>query len=250
MERRSGADRRTARNEYLNAVSPSETMRERPTCGMTSAPVSVESLTQHFTDAGARSLCKEAKGTLFIQGERASHIYFVIQGRLQCSVNSAHGRIGTIALYAAGDFLGEVSLIAQPHPHSATATTDCELLALESARMQNLLQTDQRVASYFTNFLLRRTLETQADLVDQLLNPTEKRLARVLLLLSNYECAGSPEPITQVTHDMLAHRVGTTRARITYFMNKFRNTGLIEYRHGEIKVRKGLSYLLRDELDE
>jgi CRP-like cAMP-binding protein len=110
---------------------------------------------------------------------------------------------------------------------------------MNSAQMRALLHKKRAASLYFTNFLLQRTLDVQADLVDHLFNSSEKRLARVLLLLANFGHEGRLEPITNVTHDMLAQRVGTTRARVSFFMNKFRRLGLTDY-NGTIKVHSGL----------
>jgi CRP-like cAMP-binding protein len=189
---------------------------------------------------GARSLRVHGKSVVFEQGQRADSIYYIASGRIETTVISLQGKVGTIALYSKGDFVGETSLTEQPlYLDTATAVTDAELLVLTSDQMHGVLNQERRVAAYFTNFLLERTLDVQADLVDHLFNSSEKRLARVLLLLANFGRSGRLEPITNVTHDMLAQRVGTTRARVSYFMNKFRRLGLIDY-NGSIKVHSGL----------
>jgi CRP/FNR family cyclic AMP-dependent transcriptional regulator len=197
-------------------------------------------LTKLLLAGGARRVWKRANSLLFAQGERSESIYFIVSGRVESSVLSPQGKEGTIALFAKGDFVGEASLTQQPlYLDSATTVTESDLLVLDSEQMRALHQENERVAVYFTNFLLNRTLDVQADLIDHLFNSSEKRLARVLLLLANFGNEGRLEPITNVTHDMLAQRVGTTRARISYFMNKFRRLGLIEY-NGEIIVHSGL----------
>jgi CRP/FNR family cyclic AMP-dependent transcriptional regulator len=183
---------------------------------------------------------KRPKAILFAQGERSEFIYYIVQGRVESSVLSPHGKEGTIAVLNKGDFVGEASLTRQPlYLDTAAAVTECDLLVLDSEQMRLVYEENERVAAYFTSFLLQRTLDVQADLIDHLFNSSEKRLARVLLLLANFGHEGRLEPITNVTHDMLAQRVGTTRARISYFMNKFRRLGLIEY-NGEIRVHSGL----------
>jgi CRP-like cAMP-binding protein len=200
----------------------------------------VATLAKLLLAAGAQRIRKRPKSLLFAQGERSDTIYFIISGRVESSVVSPQGKEGTIALFAKGDFVGEASLTQQPvYLDSATAVTECDLLVLDSEHMRGLHQRSARVAVYFTDFLLKRTLDVQADLIDHLFNSSEKRLARVLLLLANFGKEGRLEPITNVTHDMLAQRVGTTRSRISYFMNKFRRLGLIEY-NGEIRVHSGL----------
>jgi CRP/FNR family cyclic AMP-dependent transcriptional regulator len=197
-------------------------------------------LVKTLVAGGARTLRKSAKSVVFVQGQRSDSIYYIVQGRVTTTVLSQQGKEGTIALYTKGDFVGEASLTKQPlYLDSATAVTDCELLVLTNDQMRNVLRTKEPAALYFTNFLLQRTLDVQADLVDHLFNSSEKRLARVLLLLANFGHEGRLELITNVTHDMLAQRVGTTRARVSFFMNKFRRLGLIEY-NGTIKVHSGL----------
>ena len=189
---------------------------------------------------GARRMRMRPGAIIFAQGEHSEFVYFIVQGRVQSSVTSPQGKEGTIAEFKKGDFVGEASLTAQPlYLDTATAINDCEILALGSEAMRVIHQDNERFAAYFTGFLLQRTLDVQADLIDHLFNSSEKRLARVLLLLANFGHEGRLEPITNVTHDMLAQRVGTTRARISYFMNKFRRLGLIDY-NGEINVHSGL----------
>lgn len=189
---------------------------------------------------GAKRLHKAAKSPVFAQGVLSDSIFYIVKGKVETSVVSKQGKEGTIAQYKAGDFVGEASLTQQSlYLESATAINDCELLSLNKDQMREVLRKEPRAGIYFTNFLLQRTLDVQADLVDHLFNSSEKRLARVLMLLANFDHDGRLEPINHVTHEMLAQRVGTTRARITHFMNKFRRLGLIEY-NGAIKVHSGL----------
>lgn len=203
-------------------------------------PLTPAALIKTLIAGGARSLIKRAKAAVFVQGQPADSIYFVVRGRVETTVVSRQGKEGAIALCTKGDFVGEACLTPLPlYLDSASAVTDCELLVLSSAQMRAVLHKKRGAAVYFTNFLLQRTLDVQADLIDHLFNSSEKRLARVLLLLANFGREGRLEPITHVTHDMLAQRVGTTRARVSFFMNKFRRLGLIEY-IGTIKVHSGL----------
>jgi CRP/FNR family transcriptional regulator, cyclic AMP receptor protein len=203
-------------------------------------PLTQAALIKALIAGGARSVIKRAKAVVFVQGEPADSIYFIVRGRVETTVVSRQGKEGAIALCTKGDFVGEASLTPLPlYLDSASAVTDCELLVMSSAQMRALLHKKRAASLYFTNFLLQRTLDVQADLVDHLFNSSEKRLARVLLLLANFGHEGRLEPITNVTHDMLAQRVGTTRARVSFFMNKFRRLGLIDY-NGTIKVHSGL----------
>lgn len=206
----------------------------------TERPLTQAALIKTLVAGGARAIIKRAKSVVFVQGERADSIFFIVRGRVETTVVSRQGKEGAIALCKKGDFVGETSLTQLPlYLDSATAVTDCDLLVLSSAQMREILHKKRAAATYFTNFLLQRTLDVQADLIDHLFNSSEKRLARVLLLLANFGHEGRLEPITHVTHDMLAQRVGTTRARVSFFMNKFRRLGLIEY-NGRIKVHSGL----------
>jgi len=190
--------------------------------------------------AGAKQLNPRSKTMLYRQGEAANAIYFINSGKVQISVVSQQGREGTIALLSVGDFVGEASLTRLPfYLESAIAFTACEALTIDREVMLAWLRTSAPLSEYFTKFLLHRSIEVQADLVDHLFNSSEKRLARVLLLLANFGRNGKLEPIADVTQAMLAERVGTTRARISFFMNKFRRLGLIEY-NGKIKVHSGL----------
>lgn len=203
-------------------------------------PLTQSHLIKTLVEGGALTLVKRAKSTVFEQGQPANSIFYIVRGRVQTTVVSPQGKEGTIALYTRGDFVGEASLTALPlYRDSAATITECELLMLSAEQMRAVLQKKRRAALYFTSFLLQRTLNVQADLVDHLFNSSEKRLARVLLLLANFGHEGRLEPIANVTHDMLAQRVGTTRARVSHFMNKFRRLGLVEY-NGTIKVHSGL----------
>jgi CRP-like cAMP-binding protein len=189
---------------------------------------------------GARNLRKPAKSVVYVQGHCADAIYYIVEGSCETTVLSPQGKEGTIALHTNGDFVGEACLTRQPYRlDCATAVTACTLLVLEPEQMRAVLGKKRRAAGYFTNFLLRRRLEVQADLVDHLFNSSEKRLARLLLLLAKFGDEKGLQPIENVTQDMLAQRVGTTRARVSSFMNKFRRLGLIDY-NGSITVYPAL----------
>lgn len=221
----------------MTSATPRGTPSAKPTKAASLTPAA---LVKILVTAGARHVHKRAKAVLFSQGDRSDAIYYIVHGRVERTVISEQGKEGTIAICAKGDFVGEASLTQQPvYLDCAVAVSDCDLLALHSHEMRAVLAKNGRASTYFTNFLLQRTLDVQADLIDHLFNSSEKRLARVLLLLANFGHEGRLEPITNVTHEMLAQRVGTTRARISFFMNKFRRLGLIEY-NGEIRVHSGL----------
>lgn len=183
----------------------------------------------------------EPKEAIFRQGDPTGSIYRIGSGRVQLSVVSTHGKAAVIALLGPGDFVGEGCLAGQAfHLATATALVETEVVRFRRAAMARLLRERNGMADQFMAFLLSRTMEIEADLVDQLFNSSERRLARVLLLLANFGKNGSMEPIVpKVSQEMLAARVGTTRSRINYFMNKFRKLGLIEY-NGGLKVHSSL----------
>ena len=182
-----------------------------------------------------------AKDPIFRQGEPTGWVYQIENGSVQLSVVSEHGKAAVIALLGPGDFLGEGCLAGQAfHLATATALADTEVVKIRRAAMARQLHERNGLADRFMAFLLSRTIEIEADLVDQLFNSSERRLARVLLLLANFGKNGSMEPVVpKISQEMLAARVGTTRSRINYFMNKFRKLGFIEY-NGNLKVHSSL----------
>ncbi|MEJ0011679.1 MAG: Crp/Fnr family transcriptional regulator [Bauldia sp.] len=191
---------------------------------------------------GVRSDLKSKKGdVIFRQGDTADAVFYVRSGRIQLTVVSDQGKEGVIALFAPGDFFGEGCLAGQPmRMATALATTAASIARIEKATMVRLLHDTPEFAQSFMAFLVSRNIQVEADLVDQLFNSSEKRLARLLLLLANFNNDGELKLIVpKISQEMLAARVGTTRSRINYFMNKFRRLGLIEY-NGEVKVHTSL----------
>ena len=185
---------------------------------------------------------------IFSQGDRADSVYYVRSGKVKLSVTSANGKEAVIAVLGNGDFFGEGTLISQPvRLATATALEECTLDRVDKAKMLRVLHEEARFSDRFTAHLLTRNSRVEADLVDQLMNSSEKRLARTLLLLANFGKEGKPEPITtKISQETLAEMVGTTRPRISFFMNKFRKLGFIDY-NGTLKVHSSLlSVLLRD----
>jgi CRP-like cAMP-binding protein len=185
---------------------------------------------------------------IFSQGDRADGVYYIQRGKVKLSVTSASGKEAVVAVLGDGDFFGEGSLIAQPvRLATATALADCTLDRIDKTKMLRVLHEEPEFSDRFTAHLLTRNSRVEADLVDQLLNSSEKRLARTLLLLANFGKEGRPEPITtKISQETLAEMVGTTRPRISFFMNKFRKLGFIDY-NGTLRVHSSLlSVLLRD----
>ena len=185
---------------------------------------------------------------VFIQGDVADAVFYVARGKIKIFVVSEQGREAVVALLGEGDFFGEGCLIAQPlRLATAASMTDATVMRIEKTEMIRVLHVEPAFAEAFTTHLLTRNSRTEADLVDHLLNSSEKRLARTLLLLANFGKEGRPEPITtKISQETLAEMIGTTRPRVSFFMNKFRKLGFIEY-NGKLQVHSSLlSVILRD----
>ncbi len=182
------------------------------------------------------------KQRLFSQGDPADSIFYLQKGRAKLTVVSKSGKEATIALISADDFVGEESIAGAVGLRLATATaiTACTALKIERQEIVRVLHEEHQFSDLFLKFLLARTMRTQADLVDQLFNPSEKRLARILLLLAEFGKPGESEPlIPEITQETLAEMIGTTRSRVSFFMNRFRKLGFIEY-NGRIQVHRSL----------
>jgi CRP/FNR family transcriptional regulator, cyclic AMP receptor protein len=197
-----------------------------------------------LTQAGSgRRVLTLRKGELvYTQGDHADAIFFVQRGRLRICVTSEKGKEATISLVGAGEFLGEDSIASGSIARlsSATAMTACTLLKIGKAEMLSALGQEQSLSEVFVAFLLARNARVQADLVDQLFNSSEKRLARILLLLAQFGKESAPEKvIPKISQEVLAEMVGTTRSRVSFFMNRFRRRGYIEY-DGEIRIHSSL----------
>ena len=175
------------------------------------------------------------------QGATADAVYYLHQGRIKVSVASMQGKEAVIAVLDAGAFFGEGCLIGQDvRAASAVAMVDSEAMRIGKAEMLRMLQKEASFAEYFTNHLLSRNSRVEEDLVDQLFNSSEKRLARALLLLANVQKDGEPQAITtKVSQETLAEIIGTTRPRVSHFMTKFRKLGFISY-NGHLQVHSSL----------
>jgi CRP/FNR family cyclic AMP-dependent transcriptional regulator len=193
------------------------------------------------------------KQVFFLQGSPADSIFYLRTGRAKLTVLSPDGKEATVALLSPGEFIGEESLASVGGLHLATASAIVLCTALQIAReeMIRVMHEESSFAEIYLKFLLARSMRIQADLVDQLFNSSEKRLARILLLLAEFGEPGKPEPfIPPVTQETLAEMVGTTRSRVSLFMNRFRKLGLIEY-NGRIRVHKSLiNVILHDHFTE
>jgi CRP/FNR family transcriptional regulator, cyclic AMP receptor protein len=202
---------------------------------------------------GRRIVQLEPKEAFFSQGNRADSIFYIHKGRAKLTVVSMNGKEATITILAVGDFVGEESLatIGGVRMATATAITSCTALKIERQEMARVMLEEHSLSDLFLKFLLGRSMRAQADLIDQLFNSSEKRLARILLLMAKFGKPGEPEPLLpQITQETLAEMIGTTRSRVSFFMNSFRKMGFIEY-NGRIRVHKSLlNVVLHDQLPQ
>ncbi len=193
------------------------------------------------------------KQTFFCQGDAADSVYYLQRGRARVTVVSKSGKEATITLLSASDFVGEESLatIQGLRMATATAVNSCTALKIGREEMIRVMHDEPAFADIFFKFLLARSMRTQADLVDQLFNSSEKRLARILLLMAEFGKPGEPETfIPPITQETLADMIGTTRSRVSFFMNRFRKLGFISY-NGRIQVHKSLlNVVLLDQLPD
>jgi CRP/FNR family transcriptional regulator, cyclic AMP receptor protein len=181
------------------------------------------------------------KSNIFVQGEPAGSVFYIQKGRVKLSVTSEHGKVAIIGVHSGGNFFGEGCIAGQAlRMMTAAAITDCALLRIEKPAMMAALHERHDFSEFFIAYVLSRNIHYEADLVDQLFNSSEKRLARILLLLARYGKEGQPERIVpKISHETLAQMVGTTRPHISRFMNKFRKLGFIEY-NGGLEVHSSL----------
>jgi len=194
------------------------------------------------TGLGRTIVDLEKKQTIFSQGDPADSAFYIQRGKVKLSVVSSGGKEATVALLGAGDFLGEecVAHSQQLRVATAVAITEGAVLKIDRKEMVSALHTHHDLSDIFVSYLLSRNRRVQEDLVDQLFNSSEKRLARALLLLARFGKEGTPETVVpKISQEVLAEMVGTTRARVNFFMNRFRKLGFIEY-NGELRVHSSL----------
>src|SRR3984893_17475536 len=193
----------------------------------------------------------QKKNTIFAQGDSTDGLFFIQKGKVQLSVVSEGGREATLGILGEGDFFGEGGLAGQLlRMSSATAMTDCVLLHIEKKAMLRALSLEQKLSAVFLKYLLKRNIRYQDDLIDQLFNSSERRLARVLLLMAQFGKEGVSEmSVPRLSQETLAEMVGTTRSRVSFFMNRFRKLGFINYDVGDtLHVHSSLlSIVLNDD---
>jgi CRP/FNR family cyclic AMP-dependent transcriptional regulator len=186
-----------------------------------------------------------AHDIVYSQGEAASAVFYLQKGKAKITVTSKNGKEAVLAILGPGDFFGEGCLNGQPRRMATvTAMAECSIMQLDKAAMVRVLHEEPKFAELFIGHLLHRNSRVEEDLVDQLFNSSEKRLARTLLLLANFGKDSKPEPvIAKISQETLAEMIGTTRSRVSFFMNKFRRLGFIEYNgdtHGDLHVHTSL----------
>jgi CRP/FNR family transcriptional regulator, cyclic AMP receptor protein len=191
---------------------------------------------------GGVTISKYRKGqVVFAQGDPADSVFYIREGRIKIAVVSDQGKEAVVAFLKAGDFIGEGCLTGRPRRIStARALQDSVITRVDKATMARILREQPNFSELFTAHLLARTIRVEEDLVDQLFNSSEKRLARALLLLANFGKDGKQEPvIAKVSQETLADMIGTTRSRVSHFMNKFRQLGYVDY-NGDLEVHSSL----------
>jgi len=225
------------------AVKNSLKPRARPRKGVdagphiTPAPPPVRTLAKFdaktfLATVGAGRVTRKFKvgEPIFQQGDPADAVFYIQKGKVQIMVVSHHGKQGVVAVLGPGEFFGEGSLAGQPfYISTASAVTASEIVKIDKATMMQVMRNEPSISQMFMSFLLARNIQVEAELVDHLFNSSEKRLARILLLLTNLGKEGKMETVPSINQDILAARVGTTRSRINGFMNKFRKLGFIDY---------------------
>ena len=194
----------------------------------------------------------QKKDKIFAQGDSRDGLFFVQTGRVQLSVVTENGREATLGILGQGDFFGEGGLAGQLlRMSSATALTDCVLLHVERAAMMQAMSVEPKLSALFVKYLLKRNIRYQDDLVDQLFNSSEKRLARVLLLMAHFGKEGVSEmSVPRLSQETLAEMVGTTRSRASFFMNRFRRLGFINYDSDSLRIHSSLLNVLLQDDDE
>ena len=194
-----------------------------------------------LTDGGRTKAKYRNNEIIFRQGDQADAVFYILDGTCKVTVISEKGKEAVVALHEKGDFFGEGCLNGHRRRlATVTAITECEIVRFDKATMVRELHDQPKFSELFISHLLARNVRVEADLVDQLFNSSERRLARLLLLMANFGKEGRPEPvIAKVSQEILAEMIGTTRSRVSFFMNKFRKLGFIDY-NGHLEVHSSL----------
>jgi CRP-like cAMP-binding protein len=216
-------------------------------------PVAISKKTRNFNPhtflatigIGRKAMLFPKKQNIFTQGDPADAVFYLHTGKVKLTVVSKTGKEATIGILSDGSFFGEGSLAGQAlRMGSATAMTDCAVLRIEKTAMMQALHREHTVSDLFVMYLLARNIRYEEDLVDQLFNSSEKRLARVLLMLARFGKEGVPQMVVpKISQETLAEMVGTTRSRVSFFMNRFRKLGFIHY-NGGLQVHSSLLHIV------
>ena len=192
--------------------------------------------------SGRKLVTFPKKQTIFTQGDAADAVFYIQEGKVRLTVVSKAGKEATLAILSEGEFFGEGGLAGQPfRMGSATAMTDCEVLRIDKKAMVLALHREHTFSDLFVAYLLARNIRYEEDLVDQLFNSSEKRLARILLLLAHFGKESVPETvIPKISQETLADMIGTTRSRVSFFMNRFRKLGFVDYDESGLQVHSSL----------
>ena len=192
-------------------------------------------------DGGRKVATFSKKQTIFVQGDPSDAVFYIQKGKVRLTVVSKSGKEATIGILNEGDFFGESCLTGRfLRLGSATAKTECSVMRIDKKSMMEVLYREHAFSDMFVAYLLKRNIRYEEDLVDQLFNSSEKRLARILLLLAQFGKNGKPEvAIPKISQETLAEMIGTTRSRVSFFMNRFRKLGFIRY-NGELEVHSSL----------
>ena len=192
-------------------------------------------------DGGRKVATFSKKQTIFVQGDPSDAVFYIQTGKVRLTVVSKSGKEATIGILNEGDFFGESCLTGRfLRLGSATAMTECSVMRIEKKSMMEVLHREHAFSDMFVAYLLKRNIRYEEDLVDQLFNSSEKRLARILLLLAQFGKDGKPEvAIPKISQETLAEMIGTTRSRVSFFMNRFRKLGFIRY-NGELEIHSSL----------
>jgi CRP/FNR family cyclic AMP-dependent transcriptional regulator len=222
------------------------------------APLAATKKRRHFdpktflsiSNGGRKIVAFPKKQTIFVQGDSSDAVFYIQKGKIKLTVVSKTGKEATIGILKEGDFFGEACLTGQPlRLCSAIALTDCSVMRVEKKTMIEVLHEEHAMADVFVAYLLTRNIRYEEDLVDQLFNSSEKRLARILLLLAHFGKEGVPQSvIPAISQETLAEMIGTTRSRVSFFMNRFRKLGFIDYEGGSALQVHGslLNVILHD----
>jgi CRP/FNR family cyclic AMP-dependent transcriptional regulator len=194
-------------------------------------------------NGGRKILAFPKKHTIFVQGDSSDAVFYIQKGKIKLTVVSKSGKEATTGILNDGDFFGEGCLTGQSlRLSSATAMSDCSVMRIDKKSMMEVLHREHAFSDMFVAYLLTRNIRYEEDLVDQLFNSSEKRLARILLLLAHFGKEGAPQTlIANISQETLAEMIGTTRSRVSFFMNRFRKLGFIDYHGGDdLKVHSSL----------